>query len=146
MAVVDASYKFIYVDVGGNGRASDGGVFQSCTLRHALEQHLASIPLSSNLRGTDVLMSYHLLGDDAFPLCDYIMKPFPFRNMTPQQRIFNYRLSRCRRTVENAFGIMTSKFRVFLSSIQLQPDKVDKLVLAACVLHNYLRVKWTRII
>ena len=27
LAVVDADYKFIYIDVGCNGRVADGGVF-----------------------------------------------------------------------------------------------------------------------
>ena len=40
LAVVDAEYKFLYVDVGCNGRVSDGGVFNRCSLYHALETGL----------------------------------------------------------------------------------------------------------
>jgi len=40
MAVVDADYKFIYVDVGCNGRISDGGVFRNSTFSEALERIL----------------------------------------------------------------------------------------------------------
>jgi hypothetical protein len=54
-------------------------------------------------------------------------------------RASNYRLSRARRVVENAFCILTQKFRLFYSRIQLTPENADKVVLAACVLHNYLR-------
>ena len=43
------------------------------------------------------------------------------------------------RVVENAFGILTQKFRLFYSRIQLSPENADKVVLAACVLHSYLR-------
>ena len=67
------------------------------------------------------------------------MKPYASRNQTKEQRIFNYRLSRACRTVENAFGILANRFRVFLSPIALEPAKVEKVVLASCVLHNYLR-------
>ena len=35
LALVDADYKFIYVDVECNGRVSDGGVFQNSTLSEA---------------------------------------------------------------------------------------------------------------
>lgn len=53
--------------------------------------------------------------------------------------MFNYRLSRARRVVENAFGLMANRFRVLLTQIALEPEKVDKLVLATCCLHNFLR-------
>jgi hypothetical protein len=53
--------------------------------------------------------------------------------------MYDYRLSRSRLVVENAFGILTQKFRLFYKRIQLSLENADKVVLAACVLHNYLR-------
>lgn len=44
---------------------------------------------------------------------------------------------------ENAFGIMTSVFRIFCSKINLSPDKATKVFLSAVVLHNLLRSKCT---
>jgi len=35
MAVADAGYKFLYVDVGTEGGASDEGTWKNCTLRDA---------------------------------------------------------------------------------------------------------------
>jgi hypothetical protein len=84
---------------------------------------------------------YVFVADDAFPLSNNIMKPYASRNLTHEQRVFNYRLSRARRTVENAFGILANKFRVFLTPITLEPSKVEKVVLASCALHNFLRSK-----
>jgi len=82
-----------------------------------------------------------IVGDDAFPLKPYLMKPYPSRNLELTQRVFNYRLSRVRRIVENAYGILSSRFGVFQKPIPLEPEKVEKVVLTSCVLHNFLRTK-----
>lgn len=66
-----------------------------------------------------------------------MMKPFSHRQLNYMQRIYNYRLSRARRVIENIFGIITKKFRVFEKPMLLEPPKVKKITLAACVLHNF---------
>lgn len=40
--------------------------------------------------------------------------------------------------MENAFGILASRFRVFLTTIKLSNEKVVTLILAACCLHNFM--------
>lgn len=68
------------------------------------------------------------------------MKPFqgePARGS--QERIFNYRLSRARKVVENAFGILSSVFRVLRKPLLLESKTAIKIVLATIHLHNYLR-------
>ena len=49
MALVDGDYKFKYVDVGCNGRISDGGVFKNCSLSTALEANQLNIPKAAPL-------------------------------------------------------------------------------------------------
>lgn len=66
------------------------------------------------------------------------MKPYPFRDQPAPNRIFNYRLSRARRIIENVFGIIASKFRILRRPINLMASKVTKIVLTICVLHNFL--------
>ena len=79
------------------------------------------------------------VGDDASPLKPYLLKPFPFRNQTNEQRIFSYRLSRARGVIENSFGIMAKRFRILQTPILLSPEKAVKIVVTCVVLHNYLR-------
>ena len=55
------------------------------------------------------------------------MKPFPFRNQPIENHVFSYRLSRARRVVENAFGLLAVRFRVFRKPIELCPEKVINL-------------------
>ena len=67
---------------------------------------------------------HYIVADDAFPLQENMMKPFSHKDMIHQHRIFNYRLSLARRVVENAFGILSNRFRVFFTKIALEPSKV----------------------
>ena len=81
------------------------------------------------------------VGDEAFALRADFLKPFNSRLLNDQRRIFNYRLSRARRVVENTFGILVARFGVLKSRICLSPEKIDDVVMACCVLHNFLIVK-----
>lgn len=110
MAIVDADYKFIYVDVGCNGMISDGGVFKNSSIYEALENNELNIPGPTALPGSKDIVPYVLVADDAFGLSMYLIKPYSQSNLTTEKRVFNYRLSRARRTVENAFGILSNRF------------------------------------
>ena len=41
--------------------------------------------------------------------------------------------------IENTFGILVSRWRIFIQEIEASPEKVEKFTLAAIALHNYLR-------
>ena len=139
LAVCDANYKFLFIDIGSQGQCSDGGVFRESDLKEAIERNLLNIPDNDNLPGTNTKFPYCLIADEGFPLRDYLMKPFPHRKLPKPQKIYNYRVSRARRCVESGFGIMANRFRVFLNPICLSPTKVDCIVQACCSLHNMLR-------
>ena len=56
----------------------------------------------------EIRVPHVLLGDEAFPLrCD-MMQPFAKNTLTNERCIFNYRLSRARKVVEIAFGILAN--------------------------------------
>lgn len=120
--------QFLMVDVGANGRVSDGGVFSNTVFYKKPE----------NLPSTNIKMPYVFVGDDAFPLMENLMKPFSRRNLTKEEIIYNYRVSRSRRITENAFGILASRFRILLNQINLCPEKAVTIVLACCYLDNQL--------
>ena len=141
MAVVGPEYEFLNVDVGMNGRMSDGGNWSRNSFRKALENvnNPLGIPPPKPLPGRSKSIPHVFVGDDAFGLTSYMMKPYPQLGLTEEKRIFNYRLSRCRRISENAFGILSSRWRVFRKPLLLQPQRATSITLAAITLHNWLR-------
>ena len=140
LAVVDANYRFLYVDIGCNGRVSDGGMFRNSALSEGFESNSLHIPPPEPVPGQTFRLPYMFVADDAFPLKKNIMKPYSQTGLTTERRIYNYRLSRAHRIVENTFGIFANRFRVFMSPIKLHPAKVEAIVLACCSLHNFLSI------
>ena len=51
MALVDAKYRFIMVDVGANGRACDAGIFARYAMSNALDQNTVHLPRPCPLPG-----------------------------------------------------------------------------------------------
>ena len=141
MALVDADYKFIVVDIGDYGSNSDGGIFANSALGKALESKSLNVLheeplLNANELGT---IPYVIIADEAFLLKTYFMRPYPGRGLDDEKRIFNYRLSRARRMVECAFGILASRWRMFHRRICMLPENVERVVKATVVLHNMLQ-------
>lgn len=136
MALVNSNYEFIYVDVGKQGRLSDGGVISSTKFYDLLVKDKLQFP---TIDENDEKLNFVVVGDQAFGLHKHILKPFSQRNLTDERRIYNYRISRCRNVVENAFGLMASRFRILHTKICIAPQKTNYIILAICVLHNYLR-------
>ncbi|XP_035919354.1 protein ANTAGONIST OF LIKE HETEROCHROMATIN PROTEIN 1-like [Anopheles stephensi] len=141
LAMVDANYNFLFVDVGCQGRISDGGVLANSLIYHKLERNELNIPPPEILQVPyQIKVPYYLLGDQAFAMKEYCLRPFGGMHAADSvERHFNYRHSRARRTVENAFGILSQVFRVFLKPIELEPPVAEKVVLAAVYLHNFRR-------
>ena len=141
MALVDADYRFIWVDVGSNGSAGDAQVFNGGKLKQAIVTGSLNFPPPDALPNDDKEMPYFIIEDDAFALHKWMMKPFSLRNLTKSQRIYNYRLSRARRIVENTFGILAHRFRCLLSTMQQDPKNVAAITLTCVTLHNLLQNK-----
>ncbi|RVE48412.1 hypothetical protein evm_006973 [Chilo suppressalis] len=139
MAIVDANYEFLLVDFGTNGRISDGGVLQNTKFFEMLQDNKLELPNAEVIKNSSTNLPYVFVADDAFPLRTDMLKPFRQADLHSRERkIFNYRLSRARHIVENAFGILASRFRIYHTAINLEPKNIEKIVMATCVLHNYL--------
>ncbi|GAU90902.1 hypothetical protein RvY_03256-1 [Ramazzottius varieornatus] len=124
MAVARADYTFEYVDVGGFGRQSDGGNWQNCTLGRALGDGELVLPPGRKPPLCAEKLPYVFVADAAFPMSENLLRPYPgyaLSSLGKQERIFNYRLSRARRVVENAFGILAAEWEILRGPIALEP-------------------------
>jgi hypothetical protein len=70
-------------------------------------------PASLSLDDSGQICPYYFIADEAFPLKINLRRPYPRRMLTLKRHIFNYRLSRARKSVERAFGILNTKFKIF---------------------------------
>lgn len=85
-------------------------------------------------------MPYVLVGDEAFHLTDFLLRPYPGKGgLTHEKNIYNYRLSRARRTIENTFGILVSQWRILKKPIDATIKNTMQIVQAIICIHNWLR-------
>ena len=140
LAVCDANYEFTLVDVGDSGRQSDGGVYANSKLGYAIDNNLLGIPNADYIqdRGNNIKYPFVFVADDAFTLRTYMIKPYPSTNLHQTKVICNYRISCARRVIENSFGILASRFRIFRRPILANVETVCNIVKATLALHNFL--------
>jgi hypothetical protein len=128
----------------GWARNPDGHAWGRCSLKQALhnaENTLKSLNLLQlrPLPGSTKPIPFVLTGDEAFPLSKHMIQPYPRRNLTVEERIANFRISRGRRISENIIGILGNRWRCFRASFLLCPEKVEQITMAVLTLHNWLR-------
>ena len=124
------------------GKQSDGGTFSGSTLYHFLEDFGSALPKPATFEGSGTEMPFVILGDETCPLKTYIMKPFARKDLSCEERVFNYSLSRARRCVECAFGILTVKWQMFNKAMEKNLNKAERIVRCICLLHNIIIDLW----
>ena len=86
------------------------------------------------LSGTSIPLL--ILGDPAYPLRTWLIKPFSDIGLSAKQKKFNYRLSRAHVTVENAFGRLKGRWRSLMKRNDTDVKFMPTLITACCILHN----------
>lgn len=137
LAMADANAKFTFIDVGCNGRISDGGVLNRSDLTVILNQSDQYFPPPKTI-GDGRTLPYVIVADNAFPLLKNMMTPYPQTATEEIKLTFNRRLSRARQNSERAFGMLSNRFQVFQKPIKLREKKTEIIVQSCCVLHNFL--------
>ena len=138
-AVVDHNYLFRDVMVGWPGSVHDARVFSNSQLCHKATNRTLLNTNSCVIHGTTVFP--FLIGDSAYPLNTWLIKPFPHNSsLSSRQRHFNYLISRARIVTENAFGRLKARWRRLLKSNDMDISHIPHVILACCILHNICEV------
>ncbi|KAJ8938018.1 hypothetical protein NQ314_011630 [Rhamnusium bicolor] len=130
------------MDIGATGRQSDGGIFACSEIGKRLNSAQLNIPPFLRITEDRPQMPHVLVGDEAFPLVINLLQPYP-RSLALgiEELVFNYRLSRARLTIENTFGILASKWRIFSRSIIAKLENAENIIKATVCLHNFIMKK-----
>ena len=135
-AVVDSSYKFIDINVGWPGKVHDARVFSNSKI-FAKGMEGTLFPENKAIMINGVRVPLCIIADAAYPLLSWVMKPFPDNGkLSAEKSHFNYRLSRARMVVENAFGRLKGRWRCLLKQNEAVIERMNSVVATCCVLHN----------
>ena len=98
---------------------------------------LPNKPMSVN--GVNVPL--FLIGDSAYPLQTWLVKPFSQRGvLTSDMRQYNYRICRARIVVENAYGHLKARWRRLMTRNDMHVNHIPNVIAAACILHNLCEI------
>jgi len=138
-SIASSFWMFMMLSAGGVGSTNDAIILSKSAIGRFFEKSSSSLSFPSHSLHDSKTLPYVIVGDDIFPLKSWLMKPFPGRNLEECHRVFNYRLSRARRCIENLFGLLSAKWRIFHRPIKGNVDLV-KLIVAArtCSLSSQL--------
>lgn len=121
------------------------GVWSNTELAARVQEKTAGIPGPCCLPGTAIETNHVLLGDEIFPLDLHLMKPYSKKELNDNRRVFNYRLSRGRRTIENAFGILCARWQILNKNMKFSVNNLEEVVKALVCLHNYIMIMEERL-
>ena len=134
-AVVDFRGMFMDVNVGWPGKVHDARVFANSPFYRKANSGILFPNWTRTLNGVEVPLI--ILGDPAYPLLPWLMKPYMDNaQTTAKERTFNYRQSRARMVVENAFGRLKGRWRCLLKRMDCQLSNVPNIVGSCVTLHN----------
>ena len=77
MAYADAHEKFTMMGIGAAGCPSDGGVFQNSDIGKNIINNAINIPAPAPIVPGGIQLPYVFIGDEAFALSPFMMRPYP---------------------------------------------------------------------
>nr|XP_048677691.1 uncharacterized protein LOC125622988 [Caretta caretta] len=132
-APVDHKGHFTNINMGWPGKVHDARVFRNSGLFQKRQE--GTFFPDQKITVGDVEMPIVILGDPAYPLMPWLMKPYT-GSLNSTQELFNCRLSKCRMVVECAFGCLKARWCSLLIHLDLSKTNIPTVITACCALHN----------
>ncbi|CAM4540845.1 unnamed protein product [Lepidochelys kempii] len=132
-ALVDHKGRFTNTNVGWPGKVHEACIFRNSGLFQKLQE--GTLFPDQKITVGDVEMPIVILGDPAYPLMPWLMKPYT-GSLDSSQELLNYRLSKCRMVVECAFGRLKARWRSLLTRLDLSVTNIPTVITACCALRN----------
>ncbi|CAM5085668.1 unnamed protein product, partial [Eretmochelys imbricata] len=137
-AMVDHKGCFTNINVGWPRKGHDTHIFRNSWLFEQLQE--GTYFPDQKITVGDVKKLIVILGDSAYPLFPWLMKPYT-GSLDSSKEQFNYRLSKCRMVVECAFGHLKVHWCCLLTRFDLSATNIPNVITACCVLHNICESK-----
>ncbi|XP_072033585.1 uncharacterized protein [Amphiura filiformis] len=142
--VCDHQYRFIDINVGWPGRVHDARVFRHSSIVDAGQNGLLFPETTENISGVDIPIM--IIGDPAYPLLRWLMKGYRDNGrLTPEQKLFNFTLSRNRMVIEGTYGRLKGRWRCLLTRHDSSTEFVPTVITACCILHNICEIHKNKI-
>ena len=133
-AVVNGKKHFLDFACGFPGSMHDGRVLRrSRIFARAERREILTIP-TVNAAGQEI--GPYLVGNSAYPLSPWLMKPFPEGTRDRDEIKFNRQLSSAQVKVEFAFGILKNRWRILMKRFDSSVAFAIWCTVACAVLHN----------
>ena len=136
---MDHTYRFLDINVGWPGSAHDARVLPHSSVYEKAESGTLLPSTTRLIAGENVPL--YIIGDSAYPLLMWLMKPFPHSShLSDDKKTYNYRMSRARIVVENAYGRLKGRWCRLMKKNEMNIAKFPIIIAARCTLHNMCEV------
>lgn len=126
----------IFLSISFVGGISDSSVWSNTELAARVQERTAGIPGPRHLAGTEIKTHHVFVGNKIFPL-KHLIKPYSKKELNDKRRVFNYRLSRTRRTIENTLGILCARWQIINKGMKFSPCNVEVVKALVCIITSW---------
>ena len=137
-AVADGKGLFLDFGAGYPGSLHDARVYRNSSLYQRASNKDILIEPVERIGITDIRP--YLVGDSAYRISPWLMKPYPEATHDPGEITFKKELSSARVAIECTFGRLKSRWQILQKQLDSRITFVVKISIACAMLHNF-RIK-----